>query len=827
MIFHPGMKSISGYLDGSLPEKRRERIRRHLDSCNSCRKEVQLLQSPSIELKPQSELMEQISTNVMKSLIEPSWNEASDIIGEVEAITGEAFINNRTLQRTTQAVPGFALHKNDILLTSETGKVLVRLNDGSYLYINKRTEIDFSNKRHNLFLERGELFAMMKPQPDKFRIKTPTAALTVIGTDFDTIVTDANQTLLKVFKGSVNFESNLGEVLVKSKYQATTEKSGKPAVTRIKNDKSSSSWTGSLMSDGGSGGNKGSGFKKIIAALLTVILIAGAWYFFKPLASPKDSRNGSGGSSFRDRSAPFRVEIGLNKYLEDVYGLEDGIILKHIKPPFDPSREEFFRPQAENYTGETARAMYIADEQGNLKMQGSTYGGDPDIKTIISIIIRFDRNYVEGDSSILRKTVPGDYVYSATATSEEKLSVLSELLSSELGYRISLDIRNVPREIYFAGGRLNFQPGKTGGREIMLIPPSGDTSNMYSMSSSLRDILRQIERMLNIRIKTDGTIDPNRIIGLKLEAGEITQNDVNYYLEQFTEQTGITFTKVMSPVRILFVEKSGDSYTGNLERFLESMESMKPDLTYKQKDDLTEFADAYSLSNSENFKAIKDISSHGRKAFFDVQNVGMRYADISTFILRWKDGMPEMRAMMYDPIQFRTLIGFITVLPHYEIDGDEDILSTKLEGDLLYREFETMDEKLRMLEEYYEKEFDSKIRIGFREADKKAVVGSGQFKLNPVNQGSDMILVKSGRFTTKRTMTGTFDDLIQTGSDLYEFRFINEIDNPPAEVKWKIDYDQALFDKGYEYYLEQVSQQTGIKFTEEDRPMQVLFISRE
>lgn len=120
---------------------------------------------------------------------------------------------------------------------------LVELNDGSTIYFNKETEVTFSSKTYPLVLDSGKLFAMMKPQKSVFEIKTPSAVLGVIGTEFDAEVTENRETILKVKKGKVSYSNDTGNKIVGKRYQAKAGSGAANKSERIHNARDIDVWT--------------------------------------------------------------------------------------------------------------------------------------------------------------------------------------------------------------------------------------------------------------------------------------------------------------------------------------------------------------------------------------------------------------------------------------------------------------------------------------------------------------------------------------------------------------------------------------------------------
>jgi hypothetical protein len=131
---------------------------------------------------------------------------------------------------------------------------------------------------------------MMKPQKTQFEIKTPSAVLSVIGTDFNTRITRDKETVLKVVEGSVSFTNDKGKTLVGKGQQVKATSSAKPVPTKIHDMGSVGQWIAPLAPRG----RRGGGMAKFMGILgVVAVIVLGIYYFSvkqgpTPVSSPTD-----------------------------------------------------------------------------------------------------------------------------------------------------------------------------------------------------------------------------------------------------------------------------------------------------------------------------------------------------------------------------------------------------------------------------------------------------------------------------------------------------------------------------------------------------------
>lgn len=277
MIVHPRTESIASYVEGKLSDPQAKNIAAHLNRCQRCRERANILKKMRPALTLNRNLSLDFTDRVLSHLPETK-RVSQPACGEVKAISGCLMICRNGADEAIEAFPKMGILEGDTLRVVGNSLALIDLNDGSTLYLNKETEVQFFKRDYPLSLHVGELLAMMKPQGKPFEIWTPAAVLGVVGTDFDTTVQD-KKTTLKVLKGKVSFQNDAGKTVVKQKRQVEAERYTRPIATRIRDTRSVSRWTGPISPRmrrrGAMAKNLG------LVVVLLAVVIGGMFYFQK------------------------------------------------------------------------------------------------------------------------------------------------------------------------------------------------------------------------------------------------------------------------------------------------------------------------------------------------------------------------------------------------------------------------------------------------------------------------------------------------------------------------------------------------------------------
>lgn len=279
-MLHPKLNILSRFLDNCLSESQSNALVSHVEKCERCAKKFNLFRNIEKVVSLRRNLTGSFTENVIANLGEVKGiNQPT--VGKITGINGTVVVYGNSDKEAIDGFIGMGLKKSDRLRVLGNSVVLIELNDGSSLYLNKETEIQFSFGKYTLSLPMGELFAMMKPQKKAFEIRTPAAVLGVVGTDFDAQITKKNNTILKVLKGKVSFKNDSGSVIVKSKHEVAASQYTKPKPAKVKDAKTISTWISPIKPKTSRRGRimKNVGF----LILLLAIVIGGIFYLQKRL----------------------------------------------------------------------------------------------------------------------------------------------------------------------------------------------------------------------------------------------------------------------------------------------------------------------------------------------------------------------------------------------------------------------------------------------------------------------------------------------------------------------------------------------------------------
>jgi|GEM_PF-2311513 len=244
-MFHPQLKTISKFLDNWLSKSQAEKITRHINQCEKCKEKVDLLKTVETIVTLQQNADETVADAITKHLPEIK-HSTQPLAGVIQGIIGTLVVYKAHDKAEEEGFIGMGLKQGDTVKLLDKSMALIELEDGSSLWLNRSTEINFKSGKQKLGLKAGEIFAIMKPQKEPFVIKTPSAILSVIGTDFNAKLKDNQKTVLSVLKGKVSFQNNTGKTIVTKRRQVEAGKNSKLIPVKISNPESIYRWTSSV-----------------------------------------------------------------------------------------------------------------------------------------------------------------------------------------------------------------------------------------------------------------------------------------------------------------------------------------------------------------------------------------------------------------------------------------------------------------------------------------------------------------------------------------------------------------------------------------------------
>jgi len=130
--------------------------------------------------------------------------------------SGKVFVRNVATDKWTKCYQGQILDENYVIKTEEKSKVELLLFDGTKIVISEKSEVELSKltpQERIIQQKSGKArFKVSKLQEGaKFETITPTAVISVRGTEFSVFVKEDLSTEVKVFEGIVNVKTVAGE----------------------------------------------------------------------------------------------------------------------------------------------------------------------------------------------------------------------------------------------------------------------------------------------------------------------------------------------------------------------------------------------------------------------------------------------------------------------------------------------------------------------------------------------------------------------------------------------------------------------------------------
>jgi len=164
-----------------------------------------------------------------------AWAEAKRPVAALKEVVGIAKIHRADTKQNMSASVGAILYNSDRLNTSSRASVALLFIDGSMLKIKENSEVTISAQRKNenqldtkVDMPLGEIWAKVTRRDSKFDIETPSSVASVKGTEFSLSVDENGITNLFVFDGLVEFQNELGKVMVRRNQKSTIQPNQAP-----------------------------------------------------------------------------------------------------------------------------------------------------------------------------------------------------------------------------------------------------------------------------------------------------------------------------------------------------------------------------------------------------------------------------------------------------------------------------------------------------------------------------------------------------------------------------------------------------------------------
>jgi uncharacterized protein (TIGR03067 family) len=261
---------------------------------------------------------------------------------------------------------------------------------------------------------------------------------------------------------------------------------------------------------------------------------------------------------------------------------------------------------------------------------------------------------------------------------------------------------------------------------------------------------------------------------------------------------------------------------------------------------IQELAKVYALRDEEDLKCIKPPYPAAREAW---------RRDCWRRVLQDQDddGLPTNAVFRWDRGEFKhwssvlgapgpelaALLPTLATFQPQEIEGDQELLSTRVEADFIVRKRATPEKVVAGLEQILRTEFALPVRLTFRHVERKVYVADGKFRFAPVKgRPAERIELYGRKLTEPKFDTqgsGDFNEFLR-GVALFIGKHIvagRIEDVPTGRLHWHgnqlATFTEAEQQEAHDpaSVLRHLSEQTGLTFREETRPVRVLLVERK
>lgn len=253
------------------------------------------------------------------------------------------------------------------------------------------------------------------------------------------------------------------------------------------------------------------------------------------------------------------------------YGLADGENLKLFLPPFPPERAAWLRLMDQFDSEHVAYAAWSRDGT-DIGQDAKGTGGGPGepgrpVRDLVLATLRLDTSEIDGPgAALLDQKVWADVVLRAGTPREQLVEPLASALRRHTAIRVRLVLRDERRDVWVARTKPNGGP-PSGGEEAAPIliygkdppPPENQARGTVSGSGGWGNLLDRLGLYVGRRVITDGpdSLPPVATTYYSARRDRTTDSgDEHAVIKQVSEQTGLTFTREMRPIRVLWVEKA-------------------------------------------------------------------------------------------------------------------------------------------------------------------------------------------------------------------------------------------------------------------------------
>jgi hypothetical protein len=261
---------------------------------------------------------------------------------------------------------------------------------------------------------------------------------------------------------------------------------------------------------------------------------------------------------------------GLEEEFRRTYGLEEGEVIKLIKPPFVLGRDPYIRPMlGEDLFLDTSRASYQSFGfrwDGEFKGVSATTGRLT-LSFVLPLMLNLPSYDFDLSDELWHVPLPRcDWVVRDTSGPAEKLKALETILRAELKRPIRFEEREVERDTIVVSGRYAFTPLSEESPDRLCLYVGTQSRLANDETDSIGDLLPWMGRRIGIPVEDRSEQTPTGGKVRYVYDGDllsifrskpIADPDLSTLLANLAKQTNLTFTVEKQPHEVWFAVEEG------------------------------------------------------------------------------------------------------------------------------------------------------------------------------------------------------------------------------------------------------------------------------
>lgn len=263
----------------------------------------------------------------------------------------------------------------------------------------------------------------------------------------------------------------------------------------------------------------------------------------------------------------------------------------------------------------------------------------------------------------------------------------------------------------------------------------------------------------------------------------------------------------------------------------------------QSKRDVETFEAAYALSDDEVLLRIVPPFMSERLVYYRAKHAGQAQAipeGPDTMFFRWTNNNKlQSWGMTFGNgkgIDARTMLRMFAGIYPQEIDGDQELLDLKISGDFVLRADEPRAEIVEAIEAILRAEPTFPARLRLRDVKRQVYVLRGDYKLTPLPDYADSVQIYGEKLVPNSGAGGGAGDIDEFAKwvGMWIGRpVVCEVDNAPASLMWRYHMpspstqQERAAAKDPRSVLQNLKDQTGLSFAEEEIELPMLFVERD